>query len=107
MLEVTKDTFEQEVLQSEQVVLVDWWGPKCEYCLELMPAVKELADKYRGKMKFCSVNVSGNRRLAIGYKVLGLPAMVFFKDGEKIDEISGSDITIEEIEEKIKLHAEQ
>jgi thioredoxin 1 len=104
MLEVTKDNFTQEVLESDLVVLVDWWGPKCEHCLELMPDIKELAVKYQGQMKFCSINVSGNRRLAISYQVLGLPAILFFKGGEKIDEISGQEITIEDIEAKIKQH---
>lgn len=106
MLEVSKENFEQEVLAAEQTVLVDWWGPKCEHCLELMPDMENLAAKYQGQMKFCSVNVSGNRRLAISYQVLGLPAILFFKNGEKIDEISGQDITIDDIEAKIKGHCE-
>ena len=104
MLEVTKDNFDQEVLQSDQVVLVDWWGPKCEHCLELMPDIKDLAEKYRGKMKFCSVNVSGNRRLAISHKVLGLPAILFVSQGEKVDELSGQEITMGEIEAKVMQH---
>ena len=104
MLEVTKDNFDQEVLESDQVVLVDWWGPKCEHCLELMPDIKSLAEKYRGQMKFCSVNVSGNRRLAISHIVLGLPAILFFSQGEKIDELSGQEITIEDIEDKVAQH---
>lgn len=102
MLEVTKDNFTQEVLEADQVVMVDWWGPKCEYCLELMPDIKEMAAKYDGQMKFCSVNIAGNRRLAISYQVMGLPAFLFFKNGEKIDEIAGQDITIEDIEAKVK-----
>ncbi|HOQ10631.1 MAG TPA: thioredoxin domain-containing protein [Syntrophomonadaceae bacterium] len=107
MLEVTKENFAQEVLESDQVVMVDWWGPKCEHCLELMPDIEKLAEKYKDKMKFCSVNVSGNRRLAISYKVLGLPAILFFRNGEKIDELSGQDITIEDIESKIQQYLEK
>lgn len=105
MLEVTKENFEQEVLKSDQIVLVDWWGPKCEKCLELMPDVKALAEKYQTQMKFCSVNAAGNRRLAIAHKVLGLPAILFYRGGEKIDEISGQEISVEDIEAKIKLYA--
>ena len=107
MLEVTKENFAQEVLESDQVVMVDWWGPKCEHCLELMPDIEKLAEKYKDKMKFCSVNVSGNRRLAISYKVLGLPAILFFRNGEKIDELSGQDITIGDIESKIQQYLEK
>lgn len=104
MIEVTKDNFEQEVLQASGVVLVDWWGPKCEHCMELMPSVEKLASQYGDKMKFCSVNTSGNRRLAISQKVLGLPAFLFYRDGEKIDELSGQDVEPEDIEAKIKQH---
>lgn len=106
MVEVDKDNFEQEVISASGVVMVDWWGPKCERCMELMPHVEELAQKYGDKIKFCSVNTSGNRRLAIGQKVLGLPAILFYKNGEKIDEISGQEIMPEDIEEKIKKHAD-
>ena len=105
MIEVNKDNFENEVLQASGVVMVDWWGPKCERCLELMPHVEELASKYRGQIKFCSVDTSGNRRLAIGQKVLGLPAILFYKDGQKIDEISGQEIAPEDIEAKLKHYA--
>ncbi|HPF44505.1 MAG TPA: thioredoxin family protein [Syntrophomonadaceae bacterium] len=106
MIAVDKENFEQEVLQAEGIVMVDWWGPKCERCLELMPSVEELAEKYAGKIKFCSVDTSGNRRLAISQKVLGLPAILFYKGGEKIDEISGQEIAAEDIEEKIRKYTE-
>ncbi len=105
MIQVHKENFEAEVLQASGVVLVDWWGPKCERCLELMPYVEELAEKYKDKVKFCSCDTSGNRRLAISQKVLGLPAILFYKDGVKIDELSGQEIMPEDIEEKIKKHA--
>lgn len=104
MIEVNKDNFEAEVLQASGLVLVDWWGPKCERCLELMPSVKEMAVRYQGKMKFCSVDTSGNRRLAISQKVLGLPAILFYRDGEKIDALSGQEIESEDIESKIQQH---
>lgn len=106
MLELDKDSFDKEVRQADGVVMVDWWGPNCQRCLELMPHVEELAQKYSGKMKFCSVNTSGNRRLAIGEKVLGLPAILFYKDGQKIDELSGQEIMPEDLEEKIKQYSQ-
>jgi len=107
MLELNKDNFEAEVLGAEGVVFVDFWGPNCEHCMELMPDVKQLAEKYGDKMKFCSLDITGKRRLAIAQKVLGLPAMLFYKNGEKVDELSGQDLTPEEIEEKIKQYAGQ
>jgi thioredoxin 1 len=102
MIAVNKENFEQEVLQADGVVMVDWWGPKCEHCLELMPSVEQLAEKYQDRMKFCSVDTSGNRRLAISQKVLGLPAILFYKGGIKIDDLSGQDIQPEDIEARIK-----
>jgi thioredoxin 1 len=102
MIEVNKENFDNEVLGASGVVMVDWWGPKCERCLELMPHVKELAQKYHQQIKFCSVDTSGNRRLAISQKVLGLPAILFYKDGQKIDELSGQEIAPEDIEAKLK-----
>lgn len=104
MIEVHKDNFEEEVLNAKGYVLVDWWGPKCERCLELMPSVKELSTQYEGQVKFTSCNTSGNRRLAISQKVLGLPAILLYKDGERIDEISGQEIMPEDIEELINKH---
>ena len=106
MIAVNKENFEQEVLQAEGFVMVDWWGPKCERCLELMPSVEELAEKYQGHMKFCSVDTSGSRRLAISQKVLGLPAILFYKGGQKVDELSGQEIQAEDIEAKIKQFSE-
>ena len=52
MIEVNKDNFDNEVLQASGVVMVDWWGPKCERCLELIPHIEELANKYQGQIKF-------------------------------------------------------
>ncbi|HPF20677.1 MAG TPA: thioredoxin family protein [Syntrophomonas sp.] len=105
MIAVNKDNFDNEVLGASGIVMVDWWGPKCERCLELMPHVEDLAPKYP-QIKFCSVDTSGNRRLAISQKVLGLPAILFYKDGQKIDELSGQEIAPEDIEAKLKQYVE-
>lgn len=102
MLEVDKNNFEAEVLQAEGLVLVDWWGPKCTSCIALMPDVEALAEVYGDKVKFCKLNTSGNRRLAISQKVLGLPVISFYRDGEKIDELVQDEVSKESIEAKIK-----
>ena len=101
MLAVDKENFEVEVLQAEGLVLVDFWGPKCETCLAVMPDVEALAEKYGDKVKFCSLNTSGNRRLAISQKVLGLPVIAFYRNGEKIEELAKEEVTKENIEAKI------
>lgn len=101
MIEVHKDNFEAEVLQAEGLVLVDWWGPKCENCLAVMPDVEALAEQYGDRLKFTKLNTTGNRRLAIAQKVLGLPVIGFYRDGEKIDELAKDDVNKENIEAKI------
>ncbi|MTI94617.1 MAG: thioredoxin [Firmicutes bacterium] len=100
MLELNKENFEEQVLNSQGLVLVDFWSPKCEPCMELMPHVTELAGKYKG-VKFGKVNILENRRLAIGQKVLGLPTILIYKDGEKVAELS-KDFTIEDVETTLK-----
>ena len=77
MLEVDKKTFEPEVLQAEGYVLVDFFG-------------------------FTSLNTTKARRLAIGQKILGLPVIAIYKDGEKVEELVKDDATPEAVEEMIK-----
>lgn len=97
MLEVDKTTFEEEVLKAEGYVLVDFYGDGCVPCAALMPHVHALADEYGDKMKFCSINTSKARRLAIGQKVLGLPTITVYKDGEKVEELVKHDATAENV----------
>lgn len=101
MIEVNKTNFEDEVLKAEGLVLVDFWSPSCEPCKALMPSVHELADKHADAAKFCSLDTAGNRRLAISQKVLGLPTIVFYKDGNKVAELSGGDLAIDDVEAKL------
>lgn len=102
MLEVTKDTFEAEVLQAEGTVFVDFYGDGCVPCAALMPFVHEMAEKYGESLKFCSLNTTKARRLAIGQKVLGLPVMAIYQNGEKVEELVKDDATPENIENMIK-----
>ena len=73
MLELDKNTFEAEVLKAEGKVLVDFYGDGCVPCAALMPHVHAFAETYGDKIKFCALNTTKARRLAIGQKVLGLP----------------------------------
>ncbi|MBS3872318.1 MAG: thioredoxin [Firmicutes bacterium] len=102
MIEVHKDNFDQEVLQAEGLIVVDFWGPKCEKCLAIMPDVERLAEQYGSKAKFCKLDTSGNRRLAIAQKVMGLPVIAFYKGGEKIAELGPAECTAQIIEAKIQ-----
>lgn len=102
MLEVTKTDFEAEVLQADGYVLVDFFGDGCVPCQALMPHVHAYADKYGDKMKFTSLNTTKARRLAIGQKVLGLPVIAVYKDGEKVEELVKDDATAENVEAMIQ-----
>ncbi|HHV19421.1 MAG TPA: thioredoxin [Thermoanaerobacterales bacterium] len=102
MIEVNKDNFEQEVINSNKPVIVDFWGPSCQPCLELLPQVEKLSEAYKDKVKLVKVNSAGNRRLCIKLRVMGLPSFLAFKNGKEVKRISGQDLTIKEIEELIK-----
>ncbi len=104
MLDVTKETFEAEVLQAEGKVFVDFYGDGCVPCAALMPHVHEFADKYGDKLKFASLNTTKARRLAIKEGVMGLPVMAIYENGKQIDSVVKDDATVESIEEMIKRH---
>ena len=104
MLEVDKKTFEPEVLQAEGKVLVDFYGDGCVPCAALMPHVHEFAEQYGDQLKFCALNTSKARRVAIGQQVLGLPTIAIFENGQKIEELVKDDATVENVEELIKRH---
>ncbi len=105
LLDVTGDTFEAEVLQAQKPVMVDFWGPRCQPCLALMPAVEALAKQYADLLKVVKVNANTrlNWRLCRDYKVVGLPAYLFFENGQEVSRVSGNNVTQETLVEAIEL----
>lgn len=102
MLLLDKNTFEEEVLNAEGYVLVDYFSDGCEPCKALMPDVEALAEKYEGQVKFCKLNTTKARRLAISQRVMGLPAILLYKDGKKVDECTKDDATKENIQSMVE-----
>ena len=102
MIELNKDNFEEEVLKAEGHVMVDFWGPSCEPCKALMPHIHEFEKTYGEKIKFTSLVITKARRLAIGQKVMGLPVIAIYKDGERIDAVVADDATVESVGELFK-----
>ena len=104
MIELDKTTFEADVLQAEGKVLVDFYGDGCVPCAALMPHVHAFAEKYT-TLKFCSLNTTKARRLAISQKILGLPVIAIYENGVIIDSKVKEEATPEAVEEMIKAHA--
>lgn len=105
MLEVDKTTFEAEVLHAPGKVVVDFYGDGCVPCAALMPHVHEFAEKYGATLKFCALNTTKARRLAISQKILGLPVIAVYENGEMIDSCVKDDATPENVEAMIKKYA--
>jgi thioredoxin 1 len=101
VLELSDATFDQEVLRSEQPVLVDFWAVWCGPCRALAPAVDNLATTYTGKLKVVKVNVDENGATASRFGIRGIPALLFFKGGKVADQVVGY-VPQNVIEEKVQ-----
>jgi thioredoxin 1 len=102
MIELNRDNYEAEVVESKSPIMVDFWGPECRPCLALMPAVERLEKEYAGKVRIGKVNAMENRMLCAKLRVLGLPAYLFYKDGVEINRLAGDNITESDLKEAIK-----
>jgi thioredoxin 1 len=89
VLEVSDATFEQEVLKSEQPVLVDFWATWCGPCRAIAPIVDGVAQTYAGKLKVAKVDVDHNAATPSRYGIRGIPALLFFKGGKVADQVVG------------------
>lgn len=95
MVEATPETFKD--LTREGSVLVDFWGPRCQPCLQMMPTVERLEEASAGAVKVVKVNASENRDVCRELRVFGLPTYVLLRDGEELERLSG-DVSKEDIE---------
>jgi thioredoxin 1 len=101
VLEVNDATFDQEVLKSEQPVLVDFWAEWCGPCKAIAPAVDAVAVKFAGQLKVTKVNVDQNGATPSRYGIRGIPALLLFKGGKVVDQIVGY-VPQDVIEEKVQ-----
>ena len=81
---VTDATFDIDVLQSDSLVLVDFWAEWCGPCKMIAPVLEELASEYTGRVKIVKVNVDQNPELPTKYAVRGIPSLLLFKGGELV-----------------------
>ena len=89
IVELSDANFDQEVLKSEQPVLVDFWAAWCGPCKALAPTVDEVATQYAGKLKVAKMDVDRNQATPMRYGIRGIPALLLFKGGKVADQIVG------------------
>lgn len=88
-VKVTEDNFENEVLQSEQPVVIDFWATWCMPCTQFAPTFESVSEALAGKAKFVKIDVDESKKLAIKYKVLSIPTIMVVKNGEAAERHSG------------------
>ena len=89
LVEITKDNFQTEVLESNLPVLVDFWAATCAPCRRLAPLLDEASKKYAGVVKIGKLNVDEHLEVAEQYDIQGLPTIVFFQNGQEINRMIG------------------
>ena len=88
-VEITDENFQQEVLNSETPVLVDFWADWCQPCKMIAPVVEQIAEEYDGKVKIGKLDVDSNQQTSQAMGIRGIPALIIFNNGKPVDQIIG------------------
>ncbi|MEB3339660.1 thioredoxin [Okeania sp.] len=90
VLTVTDSSFNQQVLESELPVLVDFWAPWCGPCKMVAPVVEEISQQFEGQIKVVKVNTDENPNVASQYGIRSIPTLMIFKGGQRVDMVVGA-----------------
>jgi thioredoxin 1 len=89
VIEATSYNWDNEVIKAKGLVMIDFWAAWCGPCRMISPTVEEMAKEYSGRIKVLKLNTDENSEIATRYKIMGIPTIMFFKDGTKLDQIVG------------------
>ena len=87
-VELTQENFDATI--NEGVSMVDFWAPWCGPCRMIAPVIEQLAEEFDGKATICKVNTDEQQEIAVKYGIRSIPAILFFKDGEMVDQMVGA-----------------
>jgi thioredoxin 1 len=103
VMEVNDSSFEQDVLQSDQPVLVDFWAEWCAPCRMIAPAVERVAEQYVGRAKVVKVNVDESPGAAQRFGIKGIPTLILFSDGKEAERVVGA-VSVDALSRLIEKH---
>ena len=89
-VDVTDEKFEEDVLQADIPVLVDFWAEWCQPCKMIAPIVEELAGEFDGKIKFTKMDVDSNPKTPMSYGIRGIPTLIIFQGGQAVEQVVGA-----------------
>lgn len=102
IVNITKDSFEQEVIKSDKPVMIDFWASWCGPCRMVAPIMEDLAEE-NNNVKICKVNVDEQGELAAQFRIMSIPTIMVFKNGENVEKVIGAR-SKEEFQELIQKH---